>query len=86
MRKIEVKILSIEKGLTQYDEVTIIRIKSKKYNISIMKDYLPVIGEIEGDIELEQKEKTIAFKNIIGYYMLKHNQFKLFTKEEEKNG
>jgi len=49
-----------------------------------MKDYIPVIGEIEGNIEIELKGKTIKLEEIEGYYMLQHNQFNLFLKKEDK--
>ena len=50
-----------------------------------MKDYLPIIGEIEGNIELEFINKTIKMENIIAYYVNEHNEFKLFIKEKEEN-
>ncbi|MFR1648131.1 MAG: hypothetical protein ACLSW4_07055 [Clostridia bacterium] len=80
--KMKVKILNIQKGLKTYDNVSIIKIKSKKYNLSIMEDYLPVIGEINGDVEIISIDNFVKLTNIIGYYMLKHNEFKLFIKEE----
>ena len=55
---IVVQLLNINGDVKQYDDVKFIKIRSKKYNLIIMKDYLPVIGEIEGDIELEQKENV----------------------------
>lgn len=80
--KMKVKILNIQKGLKTYENVSIIKIKSKKYNLSIMEDYLPVIGEIDGDVEIISIDNFVKLTNIIGYYMLKHNEFKLFIKEE----
>lgn len=78
--------LSLKEGLIVYKEVKIIRIKSKRYQLTIMKDYLPIIGEIEGDIQIGVNQEVVEFKNIIAYYMHKHNSFKLFIKEkEEKN-
>ena len=80
--KMKVKILNIQKGLKTYDNVSIIKIKSKKYNLSIMEDYFPEIGEINGDVEIISIDNFVKLTNIIGYYMLKHNEFKLFIKEE----
>ena len=71
--KMKVKILNIQKGLKTYENVSIIKIKSKKYNLSIMEDYLPVIGEIDGDVEIISIDNFVKLTNIIGYYMLKHN-------------
>ena len=77
-----VKVLSMKNGLVEYDDVQFIRILSKKYNLIILKDYLPVIGEIRGDIEIERLKETIKLQNIVGYYIHKHNQFNLFIRDE----
>ena len=82
---INVKILSVKKGLLAYEDVQFIRIKSKKYTLIIMKDYLPIIGEIEGNIEIETLKETIKLENIVGYYIHKHNEFNLFLKEGKSN-
>lgn len=78
---IKVNILDVSSGLLEYENVRSIRIKSKKYQLVIMKDYLSIIGDLEGSIELEIKEGRVKFENIIGYYMHRHNQFDLFVKE-----
>lgn len=77
-----VKILNIKKGLIEYKNVQYIRIKSEKYNLMIMKDYMPVIGEIKGDIEIELVDETKKLEKIVAFYMHKKNQFNLFVKEE----
>ena len=79
-----VKILNVKKGLVAYENVQFIRIKSKQYNLMIMKDYLPIIGEIEGNIEIETLEETVKLEKIIGYYIHKHNEFNLFLKEDKE--
>ena len=73
----------MKEGLIVYNDVKIIRIKSKKYALTIMQDYLPIIGEIDGNVEIEFIEKTERIENIIAYYVHEHNQFKLFIKEKE---
>ncbi len=75
--------MSLKEGLIIYQDVKIIRIKSKKYALTIMQDYLPIMGEIDGNVELEFIEKTENIENIIAYYVHEHNQFKLFIKEKE---
>jgi len=79
---IKANVLSLNNGLQEYEKVNFIRIKSKYYNIIIMKDYLPIIGEVQGSVEIELQGKTIKLDNIIGYYMHKKNRFHLFIKEE----
>lgn len=78
-----VKVLNINTGLAEYEDVKFIKIKSKDYNLLIMQDYLPIIGEIEGNIRIELTNKTIELNKIKGYFMNKKNQFNLFIKEEE---
>ena len=53
-----VKIYSLLNGLSVLENVKVIRIKSKDYNLLIMKDYVPIIGEIEGDFEVETDKET----------------------------
>lgn len=79
---INVKIMSMKEGLIEYSEVQFIRIVSSKYNLIIMKDYLPIIGEISGRIEIELVNDCVKFENIVGYYIHKQNSFNLFVKEE----
>ena len=76
-----VNILNIKDGLKEYKNTKHIKITSKTYNIIIMKDYLPVIGEIEGNVEILTENETINLHNIVGYYVHKHNQFDLFLKD-----
>lgn len=80
-----VKLLNINTGLTEYENVKFIKIKSKQYNLLIMQDYLPIIGEIEGNVKIETISETIELNNIRGYFMNKKNQFNLFIKEEDKD-
>lgn len=78
---ITVKILSIKDGLVEYTNVDFIRIVSKDYTLMIMKDYLPIIGEIRGKIEIQTIENIIKLENIVAYYIHKHNKFNLFLKD-----
>ena len=47
MQNITVQLLNIAGDVKKYEDVKFIKIKSKKYNLIIMKDYLPIIGEIQ---------------------------------------
>ncbi len=68
-----VKIYSLLNGLSVLENVKVIRIKSKDYNLLIMKDYVPIIGEIEGDFEVETDKETKELANIRGYYVCQNN-------------
>ena len=65
---IKVRIFDIENGLREYKDIKIIRIISKDYNLLIMKDYLPIIGEIEGNVDIKNDEVNLSFKDIKAFY------------------
>ena len=48
--KIKVKLFTVSDGLVEYNNVKLIRIKSDKYNLLIMEDYLPLIGDIKNNV------------------------------------
>lgn len=78
---IKVRIFDIENGLREYKDIKIIRIISKDYNLLIMKDYLPIIGEIEGSVDIKNDEVNLSFKDIRAFYMNSNNEFNLMIKE-----
>ena len=78
---IKVRIFDIENGLREYKNIKIIRIISKDYILLIMKDYLPIIGEIEGSVDIKNDEVNLSFKDIKAFYMNSNNEFNLMIKE-----
>lgn len=78
---IKVKIFSLQSGLEILENVKIIRIKSKDYNLLIMPDYMPLLGEIQGNIDFENSENSKSLKNINAYYMNTNNEFSLIVRE-----
>ena len=82
MRTITARVLSFREGLETYDHVDMIRIKSSRYNLLILKDYMPVIGEIKGNVELVSGDTTASLENLTGYYMHSHNEFELLITGE----
>ena len=81
MDGIKVKVFDIRNGMRVYDNIKIIRIISKDYNLLIMKDYLPIIGEIEGSVDIKNDVVNESFKNIKAFYMNSDNVFNLTIKE-----
>ncbi len=79
---IKVKIFSISDGLSVIENVKLVRIKSKDYNILIMPDYMPVLGEIEGKIDIEGLDDSQTLDNIHGYYVSSNNEFALIIREQ----
>lgn len=79
--ELEVIILDSEKmQMNKITNVKVIRIKSELYTLLIMKDYWPVVGEINGRISIEADE-NYTYENIEGFYTLSHNVFHLMIKE-----
>ena len=78
---IKVRVFDMAHGLREYENIKIIRIISKDYNLLIMKDYLPIIGEIEGSVDIKNDEVDLSFKNIKAFYMNSENTFNLMIKE-----
>ena len=79
--KISADILSFEKGMEHFEGINRIRLSSDKYKLLIMSDYLPMIGELHGDMTIvfgEDNEKT--YRNIHGFYRHAHNEFEFILK------
>ena len=82
MNNILVKFFTLKNGLECFGEVSIVRIKSKDYNLLVMKDYMPIIGEIDGNLEIEGVDINKEYKNIKGYYMHYDNTFNIIIEGE----
>lgn len=78
---ITVKISDFEHGLREYSDVTLVRIKSKDYTLLIMEDHFPVLGKIEGNLDLVTGEDTISISSIRGFFMNRHNEFTLLIED-----
>ena len=78
---IKVRIFDLSKGLIEYDNIKVIRIISKDYNLLIMQDYLPIIGEIDGSVDIKNEQVELNYKNIKAFYMNSNNVFNLMIKE-----
>ena len=75
MGKITATVLGIDEGFQKFEQVDMIRIKSEKYTLLIMDDYMPVIGRIDGMVEIVSGEDTRSFQPIHGFYTHRKNTF-----------
>ena len=82
MGKITATVLGIDEGFQKFEQVDMIRIKSEKYTLLIMDDYMPVIGRIDGVVEIVSGEDTRSFQPIHGFYTHRKNTFELLIKED----
>ena len=78
---IKVRVFDMKNGLVEYENIKRIRIISKDYNLLIMKDYLSVIGEIVGSVDIKGEEVDLSFKQIKAFYMNSKNVFNLMIEE-----
>ena len=78
--EMKVRVFSLD-GLKEYENVKIVRIVSKDYNLLIMKDYLPIIGEIEGNVDIKSDTEEVNLKDIKAFYMNSNNEFNLMIRE-----
>ena len=80
-KTMKVRVFDLKHGLVEYEDVKIVRIISKDYNLLIMIDYLPIIGEIDGNIDIQGDNVDISLKNIKAFYMNSNNVFNLMINE-----
>ena len=83
-REMKVRVFDMN-GLVEYEDVKIVRIVSKDYNLLIMKDYLPIIGEIDGNVDIKSEKEEINLKDIKAFYMNSNNEFNLMIREAGVN-
>lgn len=81
-KNIIIRIISDKEGLKVLTDVIAIRLKSDKYHLLIMADYVPTLGEINGDITFITNKEEIKFENIKGFYKLQHNEFTLLIDKQ----
>ncbi|HKL80143.1 MAG TPA: hypothetical protein VJ888_06870 [Mobilitalea sp.] len=79
---IEVIVISFRNGYQIYHNVKMIHILSNKYNLLVMVDYMPVVGDIEGKLVIVSDAEEVTFDNIQGFYVMKNNVFKMIVKED----
>lgn len=73
---IKANIISVRDGYTHLENILMIRIKSRTYNLLIMDDYVPLIGEIDGNVDFQGKDGVHhEYNNVHGYYRHCKNEF-----------
>lgn len=82
---IQVRISSFAKGVEIYDGVKLVRVKSNDYTLLIMEDYFPMIGSVDGQIELVTNDEQIDLGELEGFYIHRDNEFSLLLKEKNSD-
>ena len=76
------RIISMEEGLREIEKVRLIRVISREYNLLIMEDYMPVIGEIIGTVTIVSDDGEYKAENIKGFFSVRKNLFSLMLSED----
>ena len=78
-----VKVFTLKNGLEVIENVAAVRIKSKDYNLLILKDYLPFIGKIDGDLEIETVDGgKKSYYCIKAYFVVENNECSVLIEGE----
>ena len=77
-----VKIFTLKNGLEVIENANAVRIISSDYNLLILKDYVAIIGKVEGVVEIESEGEKKELKDIIAYYVSHNNVFNLMIEGE----
>ena len=77
-----VNVFDLKSGLTTYENASYVRIVSKDYNLLIMLDYMPIIGELQGKVDIKTEKGELHFENIVASYMNSNNVFNLMIQGE----
>lgn len=83
--KLTARVVSLDEGMQEYTGVSLIRIKSRYYNLLIMEDYTPSIGEVEGTVTIVSDTQSVKLENIRGFYLHKKNVFRLMIRDQEES-
>ena len=79
---IHASVLRLSGGMKTYENVSMVRIVSRDYNILILKDYMPTIGKVKGSVQIVGKDIMESLDDIEGYYVFRQNQFELLIEED----
>ncbi|MBR0310808.1 MAG: hypothetical protein IJQ98_00280 [Oscillospiraceae bacterium] len=82
--KIRARVIDAENGLRLLSGVRAVRIKSRGYNLLIMDDYMPALGQIDGGITFLTGDGELRLEQIRGFYKHQHNEFTLLIEEGAK--
>lgn len=74
------KLFSLKDGIVKYDNVQAVRVKNGESNLLVLKDYVPIIGDVNGKIEVILND-TITYDNVKGYYICYNNVFNFIIEE-----
>lgn len=78
---IQVRVVDYPNGLRVFDNVQMARILSDNYNLLIMADHIPTLGEIHGTLEIVDEDGIKNIENINAFYMHRKNVLSVLIKD-----
>lgn len=78
----EVMVISFRSGFQIYHNVKLVRILSKEYNLIIMVDYMPVLGELDGALSIVTENEETNIEHVRGFYVMRNNMLKILIRED----
>jgi hypothetical protein len=79
--KMQAQVSSFENGLEIYRGVSIIRVRGRRSNLTILEDYTPIVSKVDGDVEFIGRDTHRVLKGIKGFFCHVHNVFFLILNE-----
>jgi hypothetical protein len=73
--KMQVQVSSFENGLEIHRGISVIRIRGRETNLTILEDYTPIVGRMEGDAEFIGRDTHRSLKGVTGFFCHVHNVF-----------
>lgn len=83
---IEVILISFATGYEVFHDVHMVRLRDKRSNLLIMVDYMPTLGEMDGELEIVTDNDVRKLEGVKGFYCIKNNVFKILLKEDSEVG
>lgn len=79
---IRASVFTLSEGMKVFEDAAVVRVISSDYNILILKDYMPLLGKVEGRVQIAGAGGSAEYENIRGYYMFRKNEFELLIDED----
>lgn len=79
---IHARVIDEEKGLRLITGVSVVRVRSKGYNLLIMEDYLPALGKVDGSVSFLTWDEEYHLEGVKGFYKHQHNEFTLLLEKQ----
>ena len=65
-----------------FNDVMAVRIVDQFYNLLVMKDYMPIIGKVDGSLTILGAKSNFSMKNGVAYFVNHNNFFTVIMKGE----